>query len=59
VYNLHNIVDKHFYISIVLVRSRGGSLVKYNLGFKLLYYSGWRLRRGTKGWFTVSVTIKR
>jgi hypothetical protein len=27
VYNMHNVVDKHFSISIVPVQSRGGSLV--------------------------------
>jgi hypothetical protein len=37
VYNVHNIGEKHFSISIAPERSRGGSLVNNNLHFLLLW----------------------
>jgi hypothetical protein len=37
--NMHNVLEKHFNISIAHVRSRGGSLVDYNCEL-LVYYSG-------------------
>jgi hypothetical protein len=35
VYNMHNMVEKHFSISIAPVQSRGGSLVVNNFNLKL------------------------
>jgi hypothetical protein len=37
VYNMHNIVEKHFSINIALMRSRGGSLVSNKI-VAILYF---------------------
>jgi hypothetical protein len=40
VYNTHNILEKHFSISIASVRSRGGLLVYYKMCFACYQMAG-------------------